>query len=193
MSRTREFDEREALERAMDVFWRKGYEATSLGDLTDAMDIRRPSLYAAYGDKRALFEAALRLYINKHAAAARAALQRKGAVRDAVRAYFEGIVSDAYDASGSPGCFCINTMVELAPHDPIFEILTREHQLYLSALFRELLERGVRTGELDTAADVDALSKSLVVSVIGLTVMLKARPDRSFAEQTVESVLSIIR
>jgi len=193
MSRTREFDEEKALVRAMDVFWRKGYEATSLGDLTEAMDIRRPSLYAAYGDKRALFEAALRLYINRHAAAARAILQRKGSVKDAVREYFEGVVSAAYAANGSPGCFCINTMVELAPHDPIFEVLTREHQLYLAALFRELLERGARTGELDATADIEALSKSFVVSVIGLTVMLKAKPDHVFAEQTVEAVLSIFR
>ncbi|CAI6021792.1 TetR/AcrR family transcriptional regulator [Cohnella sp. JJ-181] len=193
MSRTRDFDENVALERAMDVFWRKGYEAASLTDLTDAMNIRRPSLYAAFGDKRALFESALRLYIDRHAAAARAVLQRKGGVKEAVRAYFERVVADAYASSGNPGCFCVNTIVELAPREPIFELLTREHQLYLSELFRERLDRGIRTGELDAGLDAEACSKSLVVSVIGLTVMLKARPERSFADQTVEAVMSIFR
>lgn len=193
MTRTREFDENEALERAMDVFWRKGYEATSLTDLTEAMNIRRPSLYAAFGDKRALFEAALRLYVGRHAAAARTVLQRKGGVKDAVRVYFEGVVADAYASSGCPGCFCVNTMVELAPREPIFEVLTREHQLYLAELFRERLNVGIRTGELDADLNAEACSKSLVVSVIGLSVMLKARPDRSFADQTVEAVMSIFR
>lgn len=193
MSRTRDFDENEALERAMDVFWRKGYEATSLSDLTEAMNIRRPSLYAAFGDKRALFEAALRLYVARNAASARAILQRKGEVKEVIRAYFERVVADAYASSERPGCFCVNTMVELAPREPIFELLTREHQLYLAELFREKLDRGIRSGELDAGLNAEACSKSLVVSVIGLTVMLKARPDRSFADQTVEAVMSIFR
>lgn len=197
MVRQREFDKETALAAAMEQFWEKGYEATSLSDLTSRMGIQRPSLYAAFGDKRELFEAALRAYTHRHASSIRTKLHNRPSAKEAIHGVFEDIVSEGYgkdgDNQGSRGCFCINTMVELAPHDVKFEVLTREHQMYLSALFQETIERGVRSGELEPAANAKALAQTLVVSLIGLTVMLKSQPDRSFVENTVETTLSLLK
>jgi len=193
MARPRQFDTEQALAAAMELFWEKGYEATSIGDLTARMGIERPSLYAAFGDKKELFEAALRAYSRKHAANARTLLQKGASVKAAFRSYFESIAAEAYDGDRNRGCFCINTMVELAPHDAKFEILTREHQMYLSALFQETIERGIRTGEVQSGTDARALAQTLVVSLIGLTVMMKSRPERSFVDNAVSTTLSLLR
>ncbi|KQX47124.1 MULTISPECIES: TetR/AcrR family transcriptional regulator [unclassified Paenibacillus] len=195
MARLREFDEQKALDAAMHVFWEKGFEATSLSDLTSKMGIQRPSIYSAFGDKKELFEAALRKYTQFHASNVRARLQKKSSVIEAFRSYFESIVAEEYEEGPKPnrGCFCLNTMVELAPHDTKFAILTREHQMYLSAIFQETIERGIRSGELDNATNPLALAQTLVVSLIGLTVMMKSRPDRSFMNNSVESILTLLK
>ncbi|PIH60894.1 TetR/AcrR family transcriptional regulator [Paenibacillus sp. LK1] len=192
MVRQREFDTDQALEAAMQIFWDKGFEATSLSDLTTAMGIQRPSLYAAFGDKKELFETALRRYTTLHAAQVRSRLQHTSSVKEAFRALFEHIGAEEDVTDARHGCFCINTMVELAPHDPKFAVLTREHQMYLAAIFKETIERGQETGELSNDLDSSALSKSLVVSMIGLTVMMKSEPDRSFVQQSIKVTLSLL-
>lgn len=193
MGRVREFDEEKVLDAAMQLFWEKGYEATSLSDLTSRMGIQRPSIYSAFGDKKELFETALRKYTMSHASEARSRLQNQPSVREAFRAFFENLVDEEYSVSRSRGCFCINTMVELAPHDEKFEILTREHQMYLAVIFQETIERGIQSGELASRTDAKALSQALIVSLIGLTVMLKSRPERSFINNTIEVTLTLLK
>lgn len=193
MVRPRAFDEERALDAAMQIFWEKGYEATSLSDLTFRMGIQRPSIYAAFGDKKELFEAALRKYTQFHSSYVRARLQNDTSVKEAFRSFFEGIVAEEYEEGPNRGCFCINVMVELAPHDAKFEILTREHQMYLSAIFQETIERGIRSGELASDVNAKALAQTLVVSLIGITVLMKSRPERSFAENSVASILTLLK
>ncbi|MGV2643576.1 TetR/AcrR family transcriptional regulator, partial [Clostridium perfringens] len=147
----------------------------------------------AFGDKKELFETALRKYTMSHASEARTRLQNKPSVREAFRALFENVVDEEYSVSRSRGCFCINTMVELAPHDEKFEILTREHQMYLAVIFQETIERGIQSGELASDTNAKALSQALIVSLIGLTVMLKSRPERSFVNNTIEVTLTLLR
>lgn len=193
MGRTREFDEERALDAAMQLFWEKGYEATSLSDLTSRMGIQRPSIYSAFGDKKELFEAALRKYTKFHASHIRTKLQDNPSVKESFRTFFEGLVAEEYKESHSRGCFCINTMVELAPHDEKFEILTREHQMYLSVIFQETIERGIQSGELEIGVNAKALAQALIVSLIGLTVMMKSRPERSFVDNTLEVILTLLK
>jgi len=192
MVRPREFDEDQALDAAMQIFWEKGFEATSLSDLTSKMGIQRPSIYAAFGDKKQLFEAALRKYTQSHAAYVRSRLQNHSSVKEAFYNFFGGVVAEEYEDVPNRGCFCINTMVELAPHDEKFEILTREHQMYLSAVFQETLERGIRSGELEASMDARALAHTMVSLLIGITVMMKSRPARSFVDQSVTTLLILL-
>jgi len=193
MARPREFDEEKALDAAMQLFWEKGYEATSLSDLTSRMGIQRPSIYSAFKDKKGLYEAALRKYTSSHAAYVRANLQNDSSVKEAFRAFFENRVAKEYEKSPNWGCFCINSMVELAPHDEKFEILTREHQMYLSVIFQETIERGLRSGELDSGINAKGLAQTLVISLIGLTVFMKSRPERVFVDNSVKEILTLLR
>lgn len=193
MVRQREFDEEKALDDAMLLFWEKGYKATSLSDLTAKMGIQRPSLYSAFGDKEELFEAALRKYTKLHASHIRTKLQNNLSVKEAFQTFFEDLVEEEYKGSPNKGCFCINTIVELAPHDEKFEILTREHQMYLSIIFQETIVRGIRSGELESSLNAKILAQTLVVSLIGLTVLMKSRPERSFIDNSVVMILSLIK
>lgn len=193
MARTREFDEGKVLEAAMQLFWEKGYEATSLSDLTSRMGIQRPSIYSTFGDKKELFEAALRRYTTSRAANIRARLQSHVSVKQAFATFFEEVIQAEYTKDLSNGCFCINTMVELAPHDERFEILTREHQLYLAVIFQETIERGVQAGELEADTDAKSLAQALIVSLIGLTVMMKSQPQRSFVDHAIATTLTLLK
>ncbi|MGW8959116.1 TetR/AcrR family transcriptional regulator [Paenibacillus sp. NPDC055715] len=193
MGRIREFDEEKVLDAAMQLFWEKGYEATSLSDLTSRMGIQRPSIYSAFGGKKELFEAALRKYTMSRASLIRTRLQSNPSVKEAFRTFFEGVVDEEYTKGTRIGCFCINTMVELAPHDEKFEILTREHQMYLSVIFQETIERGIQSGELEIGVNAKAVSQALLVSLIGLTVIMKSRPERSFVDNSIEMILTLLK
>ncbi|MGG2083638.1 TetR/AcrR family transcriptional regulator [Lysinibacillus pakistanensis] len=193
MARTREFDEGQVLEAAMQLFWEKGYEATSLSDLTSRMGIQRPSIYSTFGDKRELFEASLRRYTTSRAFDIRSRLQKYASVKEAFSIFFADIITEEYEEDLSKGCFCINTMVELAPHDEKFEVLTREHQMYLAVIFQETIERGIQTGELDDNTDAKSLAQALIVALIGITVMMKSRPQRSFVDNAVAATLTLLK
>lgn len=192
MVRKREFNEEQALDAAMNLFWENGFEATSLTDLTTGMGIQRPSLYATFGDKRELFEASLRKYNQWHAISVHQQLHHHVSVQEAFRAFFEQIAREGYEDKPSRGCFCINTIVELATHDEKIEIVTREHQMYLTVIFQERLEQGVKAGQLPKSVHTKALAQTLIVSLIGLTVMLKSRPERSFIEHSITGILSLL-
>ncbi|REK76406.1 TetR/AcrR family transcriptional regulator [Paenibacillus paeoniae] len=193
MVRQREFDTEKALNAAMYIFWEKGFEASSLRDLTGGMGIQRPSLYGAFGDKQELFEAALRRYNAWHASQVRSRLQRGVSVKAAFRELFEQIgLEENKKSEIHRGCFCINTMVELAPHDSKFAVLTREHQMYLAAIFKEVIEYGQQKGELSVGLHAEALAQSLVISMIGLTVMVKSKPDEAFIRQSIDMTLSLL-
>ncbi|MGW8754539.1 TetR/AcrR family transcriptional regulator [Bacillus wiedmannii] len=193
MARTREFDEDQVLDAAMQLFWEKGYEATSLSDLTSRMGIQRPSIYSAFGDKKELFEAALRRYTMSRASDIRNRLQSHSSVKESFSIFFADVVNEEYAGDLSKGCFCINTMVELAPHDERFEILTREHQMYLAVIFQETIERGIQSGELEVTTDAKSLAQALIVALIGLTVMMKSRPQRSFVDNVIAATLTLLK
>ncbi|MBJ7932852.1 TetR/AcrR family transcriptional regulator (plasmid) [Bacillus toyonensis] len=193
MARTREFDEDQVLDAAMQLFWEKGYEATSLSDLTSRMGIQRPSIYSTFGDKKELFEAALRRYTMSRASDIRNRLQSHSSVKESFSIFFADVVNEEYAEDLSKGCFCINTMVELAPHDERFEILTREHQMYLAVIFQETIERGIQSGELEVNTDAKSLSQALIVALIGLTVIMKSRPQRSFVDNVIAATLTLLK
>ncbi len=190
MARKREFDEEYVLQQVMNLFWHKGYEATSMSDLTAVTGLQKPSLYAAFGDKQALFEAALRRYNHQHAQRIDRLLQQDTTARQSFERLFDYVTQSDDQHQIEYGCFCINTMVELAPHDERFAVLTREHQMYLSALFTRRLERAIVEKELNPDYDAQAHAQTLVTGILGLTVMLKTNPDPMFIHATTTVLLS---
>ncbi|WP_051249529.1 TetR/AcrR family transcriptional regulator [Inquilinus limosus] len=166
--RPREFDKDAALDAAMALFWHQGYEATSLDDLTRAMDLSRSSFYGCFGSKRDTLVAAIRRYGDQRFAELE---RRVEAEPDAGRALRIAVDAIANVGGGRDGCFLINCAVELAPHDPEIEGLGRHHLERLEALLARLLAR--RPGAAEAGA-ATARARSLLALAVGASVMHKA-------------------
>jgi TetR/AcrR family transcriptional repressor of nem operon len=117
MARPREFDESRALEAAMQCFWRRGYEATSLRDLTVAMGLTPPSLYNSFGDKQQLFELTLERYLDRTTRDRLHRLEATFAPRQALEQFFAEIIDHSAKDRQRKGCFLVNSALEIAPHD----------------------------------------------------------------------------
>src|SRR2546430_189175 len=118
VGRPKEFERDEVLATARDVFWARGYDGTSLDDLTDAMDIGRSSLYAEFGDKHSLFIEALDRYRLERLAQITEALDAAPSVRGGIAAVFRGTVSALWADDERRGCLLVNSTAELAGSDP---------------------------------------------------------------------------
>lgn len=173
MPRPQEFDTTEALHQAMNVFWRKGYEATSLVDLLAATGLSKSSLYATFGGKRALFLAAFDEYRRARARDMHRALAQEPAGQ-AIEAFFRLLFPDLNPGEPSRGCMSINQAVELAPHDPeVRERVMQDLQLIEEAL-TEAISRGQQQGALLSPRSAQDLAGLLVLGFPGLQVLARA-------------------
>ncbi|MFP2930527.1 TetR/AcrR family transcriptional regulator [Pyxidicoccus sp. 3LG] len=175
MARTKEFDREEALDRAMQVFWDKGYEATSLSDLLEAMGIARQSLYDTFGDKHALFLEALARYETRRVETLQSCLETAPSVTRAFRDLFEQILDES-EREKRRGCMGVSATVELAPHDPELAKSIAARQRAIEALFFRALERARERGELAPSKDTRALARFLLGAMQGLRVSATADP-----------------
>ena len=178
--RPRAFDREAALSKAMRLFWQKGFEATSLADLTAAMGIASPSLYAAFGSKEALFVEALNHYGATYACGWKNFLEAATA-RDAVQAW---LMDSAAFLTGSTddvplGCMATLSVIGAAGHQELCE-QTRAARAAPRALVRTRLEQGAANGEIPASVDLDALARFVQVVQNGMS--LHARDGASRAE-----------
>lgn len=159
------FDKTAALQRAMHLFWEHGYEATSMADLTAAMQITAPSLYNAYGSKEQLFIAALDLYMAGIGAAGAALLAQAPTAREGVRRLLEQTAEEQARRSHPPGCM----LVAAASNGSAAPPTVRRHVAYYHQLaqagLRERIERGVREGDVAPAEDVAALAAFYMATI----------------------------
>jgi len=191
--RPRAFDEEQALDAAMRVFWEKGYEATSLSELTEKMNIRKPSLYAAFGDKRELFGRSLDRYMAKHLEYMKRILEQEHAVVPAFKSLLNDLAEGGSAGDPALGCLAVLTLDELAPQEAEWTEKAWAHQLRLAELFRNKIAEGLQSGELAQGQDAEALGHALLASVIGLTVMLKTLPNAAFIESTITGTLTLLK
>jgi len=167
--RPRAFDLDKALEKAMRVFWKKGYEGASLPDLTKAMGINRPSLYAAFGNKESLFRKAMERYIEGPACHVREALAEPTA-RGAAERMLRGSIAMAADPKNPRGCFMVQSALASGEEgDPIRRELARRRAAGEAALC-ERFRRAIREGDLPLDADAASLAKYISVVAQGLAV-----------------------
>jgi TetR/AcrR family transcriptional repressor of nem operon len=175
--RPKEFDEREALERAMQLFWSRGYEGTSLSDLLSEMQISRQSLYDTFGNKRALFVRTIEHYRDTQLSQALALLAREGSPLENVKAvvrFFERLAADEQ----CRGCLVANGLVEMAPHDPEIAALLGDILDLLQNAIHRTLKQARAQGELKEAKPPLALSRALTNAMVGLATMGKLERGR---------------
>ena len=190
MARPREFCQEEALDQAMLVFWAKGYEATSLTELTRAMGISKSSFYDTFGSKHDLFLAAIERYSAEATERMVADLEGDGSAREAIAAVFWR-TTDCADGDRR-GCFMGNCAVEVSPHDPAAAARIAAGISRFERAFEKAVRRGQQGGEISSGHDARSLARYLVASLHGLQVMAKAKPDKEASEDVIRVVLAAL-
>ncbi|MEV5876113.1 TetR family transcriptional regulator [Streptomyces sp. NPDC052101] len=193
MARTKEFDPDAALQAALELFWRRGYEATSMADLVEHLGIGRASLYATFGSKHELYLRALDRYGQTHNPLLTRELSRPGPVLPAVRAVVRRFAAEAAaDPTREQGCLIVNTAVELAPHDRAATRRVEQSWDHLETLLHSALVRARAQGELAADRDPLALARTLLVLLQGLRVVGKASPDPARVRDAAEHALALL-
>ena len=192
MARVREFDADDAVRRAMELFWERGYEATSLRDLTDALGIGSGSLYAAFGSKDGLFQAALARYRQEQAQPVLDTLAAEADVRAALRQVLGGVVALSVSDVHRRGCLVVNSTTERIPHDADTAAAVRGILSSIEGAIEDALRRAQQCGDLDPGKDPAALAGFFVTFMNGLRVAAKTDPDERTLTQRVQVALTVL-
>jgi TetR/AcrR family transcriptional regulator, copper-responsive repressor len=175
--RPRSFDREAALERAMELFWRQGYESTSINDLTKVMDINPPSLYAAFGDKEKLFLEAVERYGCGPGRATDSILCEEPTARCAVQRLLEKAAHEFTARGHPPGCMMVSAAATCTAASAHLQTALADRRTSSEAGLRARIERGIEEGELPAGTDARALAKFYVTVIQGMS--LQARDGAS--------------
>ena len=170
VGRPREFDTEQALDAAMQAFWAKGYEATSLADLMDATGLHKGSLYQAFGDKHSLFMSALTHYADKEFHETKAVIDESKSPLENIRAIVNKICGEA---GSEQGCLVINSIVELAPHDAEVAQAIRSFGELRLEVMSEMIGAAKDAGEISDGREPMQLARQLMMTLAGAAAMVK--------------------
>jgi len=192
MARPKEFDSDAALEKAMELFWLQGYQATTLPDLVEHMGIGRQSLYDTFGDKRQLFLRALDRYSDVLITGALGSLESADAGLDAILRFLDALV--AYQ-TGKPirtACLMLNSTMELALSEPEVAARSATYRRRMVNAFRQSLGNAERAGEITPLLPAEVLAQHLTATVFGMIVASKAGADAEALRQMAQGALTVI-
>jgi len=189
--RPKSFDPEVALERAMELFWLQGYEATGLKQLLPHMGIGYQSLYDTYGNKHSLYVQALKRYSQQGIERLQEQLEAPGSPLGNIRRVVERWEDRAARAP-KRGCFVNNSVAELSQHDPVVAEVAQAHLTQVEAAYRQALERAQAAGELSAGAGPQALARFLVMAAQGLILMGQANVGREALHDMVQVILSTL-
>jgi TetR/AcrR family transcriptional repressor of nem operon len=192
MARHKEFNQQQALEKAMETFWRYGYEGTSIQDLVETMGINRGSLYDTFGDKRSLFLAAIAHYDETVVERIVTRLETPDAAKQAIIDHFEDLIERAASDKTRRGCLLTNTAIELCPHDADTAKRIATNLERIENAFYHALQRAVAKGELKNTENLHALARYLTCTLQGLRVICKVNPNREILQDITQIALSIL-
>lgn len=193
MARTKVFNEEEVLNKAVNLFWEKGYNGTSAQDLVDELGISRSSLYDTYGDKFQLFKGSLLQYRKQFVGSMIDVIDNSNDFEKTLKDIFHYVVTESMQVKCSKGCFMVNSTVELAPHNvEIAEIVNENMQDIEDALFR-LIKKGQDAGQFSKTNTPRSLARFVFNTISGLRVASKSGADKKVFDDVVKVTLSALK
>jgi TetR/AcrR family transcriptional repressor of nem operon len=192
MARVKAFDEERAIDKAVDCFWSRGYEATSVRDLGEAMEIGGASLYNAFGDKRTLFVRCLERYANRSSRERMARIEEKHAPKDAIRTFLAEIIERSLKDSDCKGCLLVNSALDVAPHDAAIGKAVAGYLDEIRDFFRRNIEAARRAGTVPKAIDAEGVSGHLLGVLMGIRVLTRVKPGRKLLESVARPALALL-
>ncbi|GCE45933.1 TetR family transcriptional regulator [Thermosporothrix hazakensis] len=191
MARQKEFNPVQVVEKAMYLFWEKGYEGASVEDLVQCTGLGRGSLYATFGDKRSLYLAALDHYEQQNRERRKIFREKTGPLLEMLKAFFQESIAEALEADTHRGCLMVNTALEVAPHDPEIAGKVKSAFREVEELFYYMLIQAQASGELSWEADPHQLARFLLNTHLGIRTLARANPDRKMLQEIATTALSL--
>jgi len=192
MARPREFDETAVLDAAVQCFWTRGYEATSVRDLAWSMGITGASLYNAFRDKRTLYLRALDHYLNQSVRDRIARLEGSLPPYQAIAAFLSEVVERSLRDKQHRGCLLVNCALEVAPHDHELRGAIAAELGEIEGFFRRCVIAGQREGTITVACAAEDAAKLLLGVLLGIRVLARTRCQRKVLEGVMKPVLSLL-
>jgi len=186
------FEESEVIEQAMEVFWEKGYAATSISDITDATGIKRGSLYNAFKGKHDLFLRGLQKYGNDRRTNNLRMLATVDDPREAIAMFFESLVKATLSDPNKKGCLLFNTALEYSSHDDDVKQLVTEGIKEVVTFFEGRIERGKELGTIPDSVDTRPTAKALVALVVGIRVLGRGAFGKTALRQVAQQAIDLI-
>jgi TetR/AcrR family transcriptional repressor of nem operon len=190
MARTKEFDPERALAKAMDLFWRLGYENTSLDALMQEMGVARQSLYDTFGDKRALYLKAMTYYRDQTNGQMQRMLEQIPSVKDGFAKLLYGLAAETREQH-ERGCLLLSANLQRDPSDREIADLLRDNQERVEAIFSQALRRAQKQNELPRKQDPKALARFFVATIQGMRAMARLKSDRKALEEVARVALAV--
>ncbi|MEU7562054.1 TetR/AcrR family transcriptional regulator [Streptomyces eurythermus] len=187
--RPRSFDRATALEKALLAFWQHGYEATSVSDLTRVMGIGAPSLYAAFGDKRSLFDEVVRVYSGTHGAFGARALEEEPTAREGIARMLREAAAEYTDRSHPQGCMIIHAAINCT--NPEVEALLRDRRNANIAAIESRIRADIAAGLLPAGTDAAALARHTGAVIQGMSQQARDGARREELEALAEIAMAI--
>ncbi len=186
------FDESEVLEKVMAVFWKKGYEATSISDLTEATGLQRGSLYNAFAGKQELFFKSLLKYDTEQRLET---LRQLEAIEDPLVAFstlFDALVQQALDDTEKKGCLLVNTALNLSHHDESVKAFVTKGMEEFALFFKRLIEKGQKNGQIPKTVRPQPTSRALLALVVGIRVLGRGTLEKAALKQIAQQARVLI-
>jgi len=193
MARPREFDEETVLEAATQRFWNNGYEATSMRDLADHTGMTTPSLYNAFGDKRAIYRLVLDRYVRLALETCSAIFGGDDPPLRALERYFDATIEEALADSLRKGCFVVNTALEMASHHQDFRDVVTEVFDEVEKRIRDCVAAGQRDGSILTSQPPADIARLALSTILGLRVLARTNSDRELLTGVVRPFFVLLR
>ena len=193
MARPRAYDPDAVVGAALELFWTRGYQATSFDDITRATGVNKPSLYAAFGDKAGLFARVLERYHAMLRAHAEMLLRAEGPARTAIQNWLTSFLPSCSGAAGGRGCLSVNASLDAAAAaDPRIAQRIAAYNLEIEKLLATTIRRGIASRELSRKVDARAAARLILVTQTGLMVHARELPEAAATRATMLQALRIL-
>ncbi len=192
MPRVKTFDENIVLNKAMNLFWKQGYSATSIQDLVSHLGINRASIYDTFGDKNALFKKSFELYRKQNREGLIQFFEKHPNVKTGFSKLFSLAIQEAVNDEDRKGCFVVNTTTELTPNDEsLYRVLETNREDFMKIFF-EYLKKGEDNGQLKSGQDLKSLAALFYTLYNGIRVVSKVNPDKKQLTGSIKIALSLL-
>lgn len=192
MARTKEFNEEKALDKAIEIFWHKGYNGTSAQDLVTHLGLSRSSLYDTFGDKQKLFSMALKRYQKQGQDYVKDLLAESEDVKATLTVIFKQAVLESLEDRITKGCFMVNSSVELAMHDEEIARIVNDNRQTMEDVFLKAVTKGQEAGQISTKQNARTLARFIFNNYTGIRVLARSgEKDKQVYDDILKAMFSL--